>query len=165
MYRPAENIAYRLDYPTPEQSGSFSLWERILELIEQDLAERRGGKLFVELRGGSGLHQKEIGELSASERQSLPPVLREHIAERLLDRYLAEQGYVDLVEKRRTYTKKVQDLTPKDLPALVEADRWKAEEEHEKERGQAEFIQETRADLERLLIIELAGTTKIGRKV
>jgi|SRR5215217_3085769 len=166
MHQPTENVAaYCLDCTPGERTENTSLWEGILGLIEQDLNERRSRKLFVEVSGESGPCQKEIGELSTAERQSLYPALREHIAERLLDRHLAEQGCVDLVEKRRTYTKKVGDLSPDDLPALVEADRWRAEEEHEKERERVEFIQEARADLERLLIIELAGTTKIGRKV
>ena len=77
-------------------------------------------------------------------------------------RHLAEQGYVDLVDKRRTYTKKLEDLTHEDLPALVEADRWRAEEEQEKERERVEFIQEARADLEQLLVVELAGISEAG---
>jgi len=71
--------------------------------------------------------------------------------EQLLDRYLAEQGNVDLVKKRRAYTKKIQDLTPEDLPALVEADRRRVEESQE-EREQADFIREVRAGLERLRV-------------
>ena len=133
----------------------LSLWGRVLELIEQDLAERRSRKLFVEVRGEeAGSCRKEIGELSTFERRSLHPALREHVVERLLDRYLAEQGHVDLVEKRRAYTKKVQDLTPEDLPALVEADRQRAEEEHQKERERAQFVRDARADLEQLLVSE-----------
>ncbi len=69
----------------------LSLWDRVLELIDQDLAERRSRKLFVEVRGEEpGSCRKEIGELSTSERRSLHPTLREHVVERLLDRYLAE---------------------------------------------------------------------------
>src|SRR3954468_19824937 len=136
-----------------------NLWDQILELIENNLAERRGGKLSVEVQSKTGSCRKEIGELSAAERQSLHPALGEHVAERLLERYLAEQGYVDLIVKRRAYTKKIEDLTPEDLPALVEADRQRAEE-HNEERDRVEFIQDARADLERLLPIELTGTTK-----
>src|SRR4051812_41845772 len=71
------------------------------------------------------------GDLSAQERRDLHPVLREHAAERLLDWYLAEQDYVDLLKRRRPYRKKIGDLTPVDLPALVEADRQKAEKSAE----------------------------------
>jgi hypothetical protein len=141
MHQPVENTAYLLGWTTQERSGDPSLWERILGLIEQDLAERRDAELFVDVAakmdarpGESGSYRKEIGELSASERQGLHPVLRERIVERLLDRYLAGQGYIDLVKKRRAYTKKVEDLAPEDLPALVEADRQRAEEERQEER-------------------------------
>jgi len=139
----------------PEADGrNLSLWELILALIEQDLDQRRTRKLFVEVQGESGSYHKEIGELSTSERQSLRPALREHTVEQLLDRYLAEQDRVDLIEKRRVYTKKVEDLIPEDLPALVEADRWRAEEEQQKECAQAGFV---RADSERFLVTGLVG--------
>ena len=42
------------------------------------------------------------------------------------------------------------DLTPQDLPALVEADRCRTEKEHE----QAEFIRQAQADLKRLVVLE-----------
>ena len=151
LHQPVENdTAYRLDGPAPEQTGEHSLWGRILSLIEQDLDERRSRKLFVEVRGEFGPCRKEIGELSAAERRGLDPALKEGVAERLLDRYLAQQGRVDLVEKRRTYTKKLGDLTPQDLPALVEADRCRTEQERER----AEFIRQTQADLKRLVVLE-----------
>ena len=140
------------------RAGELSLWQRILALIEQDLAERRDEKLVVEVpadESGSP-YEKEIGELSASERRSLPPVLKEYVTERLLERYLAEQGYVDLLERRRPYTKKIGDLSPEDLPALVAADRQRTEEEHRKERERAEFIQEALAELELLPVVALA---------
>ncbi len=140
-----------------DRSEERLLWDRILGLLEQDLARRRDARLFVEVPEESGsYHEKEIGELSASERQGLHPALKEHVAERLLHRYLAEQGYVDLVERRRPYRKNVRDLTPADLPALVEADRQRSEEEHRKERERAEFVREARAGLERLRVVELA---------
>ncbi len=92
----------------------LSLWSRVLELIEQDLAERRSRKLFVEVRGEeSGSCRKEIGELSTSERRSLHPDLRERIVERLLDRYLAEQGHVDLVEKGALIPRRFRTLPPR----------------------------------------------------
>lgn len=150
MYQPAEDTTYCLR-PTPERAGEPSLWERILDLVEGDLAERRGREYFVEVPDGTGSScRKEVGELSAAERRGLDPALKEGVAERLLDRHLAEQGRVDLVEKRRPYTKKVRDLTPEDLPALVRADRWRVEEERER----AEFVRAARADLERLPILE-----------
>jgi hypothetical protein len=144
-----QDTVYRLPSPASER-GEPSLWERILDLVEQDLAERRGRETFVEvLEGDRSSCRKEIGELSAEERRGLDPALKECVAERLLDRHLAEQGRVDLVEKRRAYTKKVRDLTPDDLPALIEADRWRIEVERER----AEFVRDARADLERLPIV------------
>ncbi len=124
MYQPVATT-YRLEHTTREGTGDPSLWERILGLLEQDLARCRDGKLVVDVQEGeSGSScEKEIGELSASERQSVPPALREHALEWLLERYLADQSRVDLLEKRRAYTKKIYDLSPEDLPALIEADR------------------------------------------
>jgi hypothetical protein len=156
MNQSIENTAY-----SPDHAPRRSLWDRILGLIEEDLNERRSSKLFVEVPGEeSGSCRKEIGELSTVERRSLHPTLREYVAERLLDRYLAEQGCVDLVQRRRTYTKKIQDLTPEDLPALIEADRQRDEEESER----AEFVREAQADLERLFAAELAGMTEAGKE-
>ncbi len=160
MHQPAENTAYCLDDPTLGQTGAPSLWERILALVEQDLAERRDRKVFVEVRDRPGSHQKEIGELCTSERQSLPPTLREQVTEQLLDRYLAEQGRVDLAEKRRAYTKKIEDLTPEDLPNVVEADRQR----HEEERERAEFVREAKVDLEWLFGLEPAGMMEASKK-
>jgi hypothetical protein len=159
MYQQVENAAHPLGCATHE------LWDQILGLIEQDLDERRSRRLLVEVRGESGPSQKEIGELSAEERKSLRPTLGEQVVEQLIDRYLAEQGRVDLVEKRRTYTKKMQDLTAEDSPALVEADRLRIKEEHRKERERAEFVQEVRADLRHLPVVELAGMMEAGKEV
>ncbi len=156
MNQSIENTAY-----SPDHAPRRSLWDRILGLIEEDLNERRSSELFVEVPGEeSGSCRKEIGELSTVERRSLHPALREYVAERLLDRYLAKQGCVDLVQRRRTYTKKIQDLTPEDLPALVEADRQRDEEESER----AEFVREAQADLERLFAAELAGMAEAGKE-
>ena len=129
-----------------------SLWNQILGLLEEDLAQRRSAKVFVKVRGGTGTHLKEVSELSISERRSLDPDLREYVVEQLLDRHLAEQGYVDLVKNRRHYTKRIQDITPQDLPALVEAERYKAEE-HGRRREQEEFVRDVHEDLERLQLI------------
>jgi hypothetical protein len=83
--------------------------------------------------------------------------------EQLLDRYLAEQGNVDLVKKRRAYTKKIQDLTPEDLPALVEADRRRVEES-QVERERADFIREVRTSLERLRVASSpSGVARVRR--
>jgi hypothetical protein len=150
MHQPGENAAYGLATP--------DLWDRILGLIEQDLEERRSRKLFVGVRDESGSCEKEIGELSAEERQSLRPVLREHVVERLLDRHLAEQGRVDLVERRRPYTREIRDLTPEDLPALIAADRLRAEEEYH--RGRMDFVREAQADLKHFFVPELTETVK-----
>jgi hypothetical protein len=153
VHQPVENTAYFPDGPVPEQPGEPYLWGRIVSLVEQDLDERRSRKLFVEVRGESGPCRKEIGELSAAERRGLDPALKEDVAERLLDRYLAQHGRVDLVDGRRTYTKKLGELTPRDLPALVEADRRRTEEERER----AEFIRQTQADLKRLVVVIEGG--------
>jgi hypothetical protein len=143
------------------------LWERILGLLERDLARRRSTRLFVEVPGEEpgSYYEKEIGELRASERRNLNPALGEHVAERLLDRYLARQGYLDLLERRRAYTKKVEDLSPEDLPALVEADRLRAEEERLRERERAVFDRDVRADLDRLRVPELAEMSEAGKEV
>ena len=88
-----------------------SLWERILALLEKDLAERRDGKVFVEVLEESGPYRKEIGELSGAEMRGLEPRLRIHVVNQLLERYLAEQGLVDLLNGRHLYTKDIRDLT------------------------------------------------------
>lgn len=135
-----------------EMDDKRSLWNRILGLLEEDLAQRRSAKVFVKVRTEFGTHLKEVRELSISERRSLDPALREYVVEQLLDRHLAEQGYVDLLSNRRHYTKRIQDITPQDLPAIVEADRYKAEE-HEKRREQEEFVRDVQEDLQRLQLI------------
>lgn len=142
-----------------EQTGTLSLWERILGLIEQDLAERRNERFFVDVRDGESgsTCEKEIGDLSAHERRSLPPVLKEHVSDRLIERYVAGQGRVDLLERRRACTKKIEDLSPEDLPALIEAERQRAEEEHRKERERAELAQVAWAELELLPVLAIAG--------
>jgi hypothetical protein len=116
------------DNDTQSEGRGISLWDQIIRLLEQELNWRRSRRLFVTLKGESSSYQKEFGELSASERRSLAPALREHVAELLLERYLAEQGSVDLFERRHAYTKHIRDLTPKDLPALIEAERHRVEE-------------------------------------
>ena len=123
---------------TEPEGRDLFLWDQIIRLLEQELDWRRSRKLFVTLKGESSSYQKEIGELSVSERRSLAPALREHVADQLIERYLAEQGIVDLLERRHAYTKHIRDLTPTDLPALIEAERHRVEELQE-ERKRAEF--------------------------
>ena len=86
---------------TETDRRSSLLWDRIFGLLEEDLAERCARKLVM--RGESSPYEQEIGELSAAEHRSLDPVLGEQVAEQLLDRYLAEQGYVDLIERGDAY--------------------------------------------------------------
>jgi hypothetical protein len=135
-----------------EMDEKRPLWSQIVGLLEQDLARRRSAKVFVKLRTESGICSKEVNELSVLERRSLDPALREYVAEQLLDRYLAEQGYVDLIEKKRPYIKKIQDITEQDLPALLEAERYKAEE-HEKRCEREEFVRDVQEDLDQLQYI------------
>jgi hypothetical protein len=134
---------------TETRETKRSLWERIFALLEEDLAERRDGKVFVEVLEGSGPYRKEIGELSGAEMRRLEPRLRTRVVNRLLERYLAEQARVDLLKRGRPYTKDIRDLAPADLSALIEAEREKAEERRE-EREREEFVQEAREDLNRL---------------
>jgi hypothetical protein len=136
---------------TTTDERKLPLWDQVLGLLEEDLAERRSRKVVVEVPGESGSYRKEIGELSYGELRSLHPVLREHVGEQILDRYLAEQGHVDLIERGHAYTKKIGELTPADLPALVEADRYRAEEGRRK-HGREKFIRDVREDLDRLRV-------------
>ena len=134
------------------------LWERILGLIEEDLSRRVSARLFVEVPDEeSGPYRKEIGDLSAGERNRLHPVLARRVAEMLLDRYLAQQGYLDLLERRYASHKKVGELLPEDLPALIEADRQRIEEKRRTHSERAKFVEEARAGWEDLPVLELAG--------
>jgi len=81
---------------TETREAKCSPWERILGLLEEDLAERPHSKVFVEVPGGYGLYLKEIGELSWAELMALEPGLWIRVVNRLLERYLAEQGQLDL---------------------------------------------------------------------
>jgi hypothetical protein len=136
---------------TKTDERTLPLWNRVLGLLEEDLAERRSRKVVVEVPGESGSYRKEIGELSYGELRSLDPVLRDRVGEQILDRFLAEQGHVDLIERGYAYTKKIEELTPADLPALVEADRYRAEEGQRK-RGREKFIRDVQEDLDRLRV-------------
>ena len=134
------------------------LWELVLRLIEEDLSRRASARLFVEVpEEESGPYRKEIGDLSAGERRRLHPALAQRVAEMLLDRYLAQQGYLDLLERRSASRKKVGELLPEDLPALIEADRQRIEEKRRTHSVRAMFVDEARAGLENLPVLELAG--------
>jgi hypothetical protein len=136
---------------TTTYEKKLPLWDRVLGLLEEDLAERRGRKVVVKVPGESGSYRKEIGELSYGELRGLDPVVREHVGEQILYRYLAEQGRVDLIERGYAYTKRIGELAPADLPALVEADRYRAEEGRAK-LGRERFIRDVREDLDSLRV-------------
>lgn len=142
-------------YGNEAEGRNSSLWDRILGLLEKDLAGRRERKVFVRVPDGS---YEEIGGLSTEQLRRLDSGLHGWVAEQLLDRYLAEGGYVDLLERRRAYTKKIDELVPEDLPALVEADRVKVEE-HLEERDRARFAASVNRDLEQLDAIEYGRAT------
>jgi hypothetical protein len=110
----------------------------------------------VEVLGGSEPYHKEIGELSQAERRSLDEGLRGRVADLLLDRYLAEQGRVDLLKGSRFYTKDIRDLIPEDLPALIAAD-WEKTEEFREEREREKLFCKLREDLDRLRVAALVG--------
>ena len=137
---------------TGQQGRDLFLWDQIIRMLEQELDRRRSRRLFVTLMGESGPYQKEIGELTVPERRSLAPALREYVAEQLLERYLAEQGSVDLLERRRAYTKHIRDLPPTDLPAPIEAERCRVED-YQEERERAGFLEVVQSDLERLYVV------------
>jgi hypothetical protein len=137
--------------------GKSPLWGLVLGLIEEVLSRRASTKLFVEVPDKeSGPYRKEIGDLSAGERNRLHPALARRVAEMLLDRYLARQGYLDLLERSSASRKKVRELLPEDLPALIEADRQKIEEMQRIHSERAKFVEEARAGWEDLPVLELA---------
>ena len=140
------------------QGRNQSLWDRILALLEEDLAERRERKIILRVPGETGSYV-EIGDLSTEQLRSLDRGLHGWVAEQLLDRYLAEGGYVDLFGKRHAYTKRVNELLPEDLPALVKADRVKYEE-HLDELDRARFAADVNRDLELMAAVEYTTTAE-----
>ena len=142
-------------YLNEAQRRNPSLWSRILALLGEDLAERRERKIFVRVPDGTGSYE-EIGDLSTEQLRSLDSGLHGWVAEQLLDRYLAEGGFVDLLGRRHAYTKRIDDLVPEDLPALVEAERVKAEE-HLEELDRSRFASDVHRDLEQLGAMEYAA--------
>jgi hypothetical protein len=83
-----------------------------------DSHPRRSFLFFVEVPGESGHYHKEIGELSQAEMRTLEPGLRIRVVNRLLERYVDEQGHIDLLKGKHCYTRDMRDLTPTDLAAL-----------------------------------------------
>jgi hypothetical protein len=60
---------------------------------------------------------------------------------------------LDLIPSHRLIRyKHIRDLTPTDLPALIEAERYRIEE-YQEERERAEFVEVVHSDLERLEIV------------
>jgi hypothetical protein len=100
---------------TETREAKRSLWERILALLEQDLAERRHSKVFVDVPGEYGPYHKEIGELSQAEMKTLEPSLRIRVVNRLLERYVDEQGHLNILEGRHPHTKDIRDIAPANL--------------------------------------------------
>jgi hypothetical protein len=86
--------------------------EGILAEFEADLAERHHSKIFVDVLGECGPYHKEIGELSQAEMRTLEPGLRIRVVNRLLERYVAEQGYNDLLVGRHPHTKDRRTIAP-----------------------------------------------------
>ena len=139
------------------------LWELVLGLIEEVLSRRASTKLFVKVPDEeSGPYRKEIADLSAEERRRLHPYLARRVAEMLLDRYLARQGYLDLLERRSVSRKKLGELLPEDLPALIEADRQMIEETQRTHSERTKFFEEALAGWEDLPVLELAGMKSDG---
>ena len=102
---------------TETREAKRSNREGILARLQEDLAEHRYSKIFVEVPGELPYH-KEIGELSQAEMRTLEPGLRIRVVNRLLERYVDEQGHIDLLKGRHCYTRDMRDLTPTDLAAL-----------------------------------------------
>ena len=87
----------------------------ILAVVEEDLVERPHSKVFVDVSGECVPYHKEIGELSQAEIRSLEPELRTRVVNRLLDRYLAEQGHLNILEGRHPHTKDIRHIAPANL--------------------------------------------------
>src|SRR5215208_2534394 len=80
-----------------------------------DSHPRRCFLFFVDVPGESGAYHKEIGELSQAEMRTLEPGLRIRVVNRLLERYVAEQGHIDLLVGRHPHTKDIRDIAPANL--------------------------------------------------
>jgi hypothetical protein len=88
---------------TETREAKRSNREGILAVVEEDLVERPHSKVFVDVSGECVPYHKEIGELSQAEMKTLEPSLRIRVVNRLLERYLAEQGHLNILEGRRPY--------------------------------------------------------------
>jgi|SRR5215208_24676 hypothetical protein len=100
---------------TETREAKRSNREGILAVVEEDLVERRHSKVYVEVSGECGPYHKEIGELSQAEMKTLEPGLRIRVVNRLLERYVAERGYNDLLVGRHPHTKDIRDIAPANL--------------------------------------------------
>jgi hypothetical protein len=81
-------------------------------MLEEDLAQCRHSKVFVDVLGECGSYHKEIGELSQAEIRTLEPGLRIRVVNRLLERYVAEQVHNDLLVGRHPQAKDRRDIAP-----------------------------------------------------
>ena len=100
---------------TETREAKRSNREGTLALLEEDLAQSRLSKEFVDVLGECGPYHKEIGELSQTEMRTLEPGLRIRVVNRLLERYVAEQGYNDLLVGRHPHTKDKRNIAPANL--------------------------------------------------
>ena len=100
---------------TETRDAKRSNREGILAVVEEDLVERPHSKVFVDVSGECVPYHKEIGELSQAEMKTLEPSLRIRVVNRLLERYVAERGYNDLLVGRHPHTKDIRDIAPANL--------------------------------------------------
>jgi len=100
---------------TETREAKRSNREGILAVVEEDLVESPHSKVFEEVPGGSGPDRKEIGELSQADMRTLEPGLGIRMVDRLLERYLAEQGNLNILEGRHPHTKDIRDIAPANL--------------------------------------------------
>jgi hypothetical protein len=59
-------------------------------------------------------------------------------------------------------TPRISGISPEDLPAVLEADRYRAEE-HRKERERVEFVRQVVEQMESLCIVEPSRMSARGR--
>ena len=103
---------------------------------------------------GSPVHTRKRSASSCHQSAGALLPLREHAAEQPSSATWRSKA-ASISSRGGAYTKHIRDLTPTDLPALIEAERHRAEE-HQKERQRAEFVEVVRSDLEQLQLA--AGT-------
>jgi hypothetical protein len=100
---------------TETREAKRSNREGILAVVEEDLVERPHSKVFVDVSGECVPYHKEIGELSPAEMKTLEPSLRIRVVNRLLERYVDEQGHLNILEGRHPHTKDIRDIAPANL--------------------------------------------------